>query len=73
VADVDYMTIEETAKRLSVSTRQVYRLIDSGALVAIKLGKLRRVSVASYDALRARLEAEARGARPADDDDRATD
>jgi excisionase family DNA binding protein len=33
-----YMTPEEVAEHLQISTRQVYRLLKSGKLVAVRFG-----------------------------------
>ena len=39
------LTIDETARMLSMSRSSVYRLILSGQLVSLKIGGKRRVSV----------------------------
>lgn len=38
VKDKDYLNVKETAAFLGVSRRTIYRLIDSGALIKIKIG-----------------------------------
>ena len=48
------MTVDETAAFLKVSRRQVYRLLDSGELPAVRVGTRIRVDP---DALRASLPA----------------
>jgi excisionase family DNA binding protein len=54
------LTIEDAARALAVSRPTVYRLIDSGALVRVKIGAAARVTAASVDAYVARLGEEAR-------------
>lgn len=44
-----YFTPEEIAEILQVSTRTVYRAIDSGELRGVKIGRLWRVSKDSLD------------------------
>ncbi|GLW95441.1 hypothetical protein Aglo03_62570 [Actinokineospora globicatena] len=44
------MTVPEVAARLGVSPSSVYRAITAGELVAVKLGKSVRVSVAVFEA-----------------------
>lgn len=43
------LTPEEAADRLSISRTQIYRIIRTGELVSISIGRKRRISV---DALR---------------------
>ena len=52
VAD-PFLTREEVADLLKVSTRTVDRYIDSGALLASKVGRLVRVRRADFDAFTA--------------------
>lgn len=40
----EFLTIEETAKRLKISTMTVYRMARSGQLPAVKIGKAWRIS-----------------------------
>jgi excisionase family DNA binding protein len=45
VSHLQLLTVEQVAERLSVSTRTVRRLIDSGELPAHRMGRMVRVSV----------------------------
>lgn len=40
----EYLTIEEVAKRLKLSTITVYRMARKGQLPAVKFGKVWRIS-----------------------------
>lgn len=44
------LTISETARRLRISERHVYRLLDAGALPRIRMGRVTRISRAAVDA-----------------------
>lgn len=42
----DFLTVNELAKQLKVGRKQIYKLIDAGALSAIRLGpRLYRIPV----------------------------
>jgi excisionase family DNA binding protein len=56
------LTVEEVAKRLRLGRTFVYRLISSGELESVKVGRLRRVPAACLPEYVAAL----RGARKAD-------
>lgn len=45
------VSIEEAARRLSLSRMGVYRLLDSGQLASIKVGRRRLVPVAALEQL----------------------
>lgn len=45
-----YMSLEEVADMLGVTYQLIYRLVRSGELPAVRLGKLYRVSKADLDA-----------------------
>ncbi|MEO3860931.1 helix-turn-helix domain-containing protein [Acrocarpospora sp. B8E8] len=49
-ADVEFLKPAEIATKLRVAKMSVYRLIHSGELPAIKVGKSFRVPVAAYEA-----------------------
>ena len=51
VAENALLKIAEAARILSVSRRTVYSLIDSGALVRVKIGRAARVTAKSVDAI----------------------
>ena len=44
-----YMSLEEVAEMLGVTYQLIYRLVRSGELPAVRLGKLYRVSKADLD------------------------
>lgn len=44
MAENEYMSLEEVAEMLGVTYQLIYRLVRSGELPAIRLGKLYRVS-----------------------------
>lgn len=59
------ITVKETASRLSVSTRTVYRLMDSRALPSFKVGaKTRRISEADLDSFIERVKSGGDGKTP---------
>jgi len=45
------VTVPEAARRLSVSTATVWRLLDRGDLARVRIGRAVRVPVESIDAL----------------------
>lgn len=47
--DTEYMSLEEVADLLGVTYQLIYRLVRSGELPAIRLGKLYRVSRSDLD------------------------
>ena len=47
--DAEYMSLEEVADMLGVTYQLIYRLVRSGELPAVRLGKLYRVSRADLD------------------------
>ena len=50
----EYKSLEEVAEMLGVTYQLIYRLVRSGELSAVRLGKLYRVSVRDLDAYLAR-------------------
>lgn len=54
------LTVEEAAERLAVGRTTAYRLIRSGELDSVRVGRLRRVHVEAIDSYAAQLAAEAR-------------
>lgn len=44
-----YLTVAEVAQDMRVSTMTVYRLIKSGELAAVRVGKSYRIRVADLD------------------------
>ena len=53
------ITVEETARRLSVSRRYIYDLIAAGRLPTVKLGRRRLVSERALSEFLGKLEKEA--------------
>lgn len=47
--DAEYMSLEEVADMLGVTYQLIYRLVRSGELPAVRLGKLYRVSRVDLD------------------------
>lgn len=45
--DIEYTTVNETCEALKISRFTVYRLVESGALASIMIGRARRISVPS--------------------------
>ncbi|MEO3856156.1 helix-turn-helix domain-containing protein [Acrocarpospora sp. B8E8] len=52
-AEVEYLTAAEIATQLRISKMSAYRLIHSGKLPAIQVGKGFRVPVAAFEAYKA--------------------
>lgn len=48
--EMEYMSLEEVADMLGVTYQLIYRLVRSGELPAVRLGKLYRVSRSDLDA-----------------------
>ena len=46
----EYMSLEEVAGKMGVTYQLIYRLVRSGELPAVRIGKLYRVSQADWDA-----------------------
>lgn len=53
-------TIDETAEILGLSRATIYRLVKSGHLVAVKVGRLRRVTRQALERFTMDLERKAR-------------
>ena len=49
-SETEYMSLEEVADMLGVTYQLIYRLVRSGELSAVRLGKLYRVSRRDLDA-----------------------
>ncbi len=47
--DIEYMSLEDVADMLGVTYQLIYRLVRTGELPAIRVGKLYRVSRADLD------------------------
>ena len=57
--DSEYMSLEDVAKMLGVTYQLIYRLVRSGELPAVRLGKLYRVSRGDLDGYLARSKNDA--------------
>lgn len=56
VADDDeYLNVAEVAAALRVSRMSVYRLVHTGELVALRVGRLFRISRRAFDEYRERV------------------
>jgi excisionase family DNA binding protein len=51
------LSVEAAADRLSISRTRMYALIKAGAVITVRVGRLRRVPVIELDAFAARLVA----------------
>ena len=54
-APEELLTVEDVAKKLGVSTTKVYRMIRSGQLEAVNLGRLYRITPDAYERMLDRL------------------
>jgi excisionase family DNA binding protein len=48
--DIVWMSTQEAARRLGVTTRTLYRFVDEGALPAYKMGRVFRLQRSDVDA-----------------------
>ena len=51
----EFLTVEDVAAKLGVSTTKVYRMIRSGQLEAVNLGRLYRITPKAYGQMLERL------------------
>jgi excisionase family DNA binding protein len=56
--DIVWMSTQEAARRLGVTTRTLYRFVDEGELPAYRMGRVFRLQMAHVDAFieRSRIE-----------------
>jgi excisionase family DNA binding protein len=59
------LTVEEAAERLRIGRTSMYRLVSTGAVESVMVGRLRRVPAECLAAYVARLRLDARAAKPA--------
>lgn len=59
--ETEYMSLEDVADKLGVTYQLIYRLVRSGELPAVRLGKLYRVSQEDLDGYLARNKNAAAG------------
>lgn len=57
----ELLTVEDVAAKLGVSTTKVYRMIRSGQLEAVNLGRLYRITPKAYGQMLERLSGNACG------------
>lgn len=50
MTDIEWLSSKEAARRLGITQRTLYRLIDEGQLPAYKLGRVIRLQQAEVDA-----------------------
>jgi excisionase family DNA binding protein len=48
--EIVWMSTQEAARRLGITPRTLYRLVDEGALPAYKMGRVFRLKLADVDA-----------------------
>jgi excisionase family DNA binding protein len=48
--EINWLSTKEAARRLGITTRTLYRLIDSGQIPAYKFGRVIRLQEAEVDA-----------------------
>jgi excisionase family DNA binding protein len=48
--EIEWLSTQEAAKRLGITTRTLYRFIDEGSLPAYKMGRVFRLKAADLDA-----------------------
>ena len=56
--DIDWLSTEETARRLGLTTRTIYRFVDIGQLPAYRFGRVFRFKASDVDVFieRSRVE-----------------
>ncbi len=63
--DAELLTVEEAAERLRIGRTSMYRLISTGAVETVQVGRLRRVPPECLAEYVARLRSGGQSARPA--------
>lgn len=61
----DLLTVEEAAIRLRIGRTSMYRLVSTGAIETVKVGRLRRVPPECLGEFIARLRSDGRADKPA--------
>ena len=49
-SDIDWLSTEDTARRLGLTTRTIYRFVDIGQLPAYRFGRVFRFKASDVDA-----------------------
>ena len=57
-ADIEWLSTQEAARRLGITTRTLYRFVDQGELPAYRMGRVIRLQATDIDAYieRSRIE-----------------
>jgi excisionase family DNA binding protein len=50
VSDIEWLSTQDAARRLGITTRTLYRFIDQGDLPGYRMGRVIRVKAADVDA-----------------------
>jgi excisionase family DNA binding protein len=50
VSDIEWLSTQDAARRLGITTRTLYRFIDLGELPGYRMGRVIRVKAADVDA-----------------------
>lgn len=48
--DIEWLSTQEAARRLGITTRTLYRFVDQGELPAYRMGRVIRLQAADVDA-----------------------
>ena len=48
-ADIEWLSTQEAARRLGITTRTLYRFVDQGELPAYRMGRVIRLQAADID------------------------
>jgi excisionase family DNA binding protein len=56
--ELDLLTVEEAARRLSIGRTTMYALLKAGQINSVRIGRLRRITAEALTAYTARLIAE---------------
>ena len=48
-ADIEWLSTQEAARRLGITTRTLYRFVDQGDLAAYRMGRVIRVKASDVD------------------------
>ena len=49
-ADIEWLSTQEAARRLGITTRTLYRFVDQGELPAYRMGRVIRLQASDVDA-----------------------
>ena len=57
-ADIEWLSTQEAARRLGITTRTLYRFVDQGELAAYRMGRVIRLQASDIDDFIARSRIE---------------